>query len=53
MSVKKEELSRRDKFAALAMQALIAKGGNSTHQEIADYAVKQADSLIRALERKA
>ena len=53
MSTKTEKLRRRDNFAALAMQALIIKGGNATQREIAESAAKQADELIKVLNNQA
>lgn len=44
-------LSRRDQLAGMAMQAIITQGGNVTHKEIAEYAVKQADLLIKELDK--
>lgn len=52
MSNATEQLSRRDKLAGMAMQAMIAKGGNESRYEIAGYAVKQADLLIKELDKK-
>lgn len=52
MSNTSEILSRRDQLAATAMQAIITQGGNATRQEIAEYAVQQADLLIAALDKK-
>ena len=52
MSNKPEQLSRRDTLAGMAMQAMIAKGSNFTRHEIAEYAVKQTDLLIKELDKK-
>ena len=52
MSNATEQLNRRDTLAGMAMQAMIAKGGNATRYEIAEYAVKQADLLIKELDKK-
>ena len=53
MSEKTQDLSRRDQLAALAMQALIARGGSDTTYQIAENAVRQADLLIKALDNQA
>lgn len=52
MSNATEQLNRRDTLAGMAMQAMIAKSGNTTRYEIAEYAVKQADLLIKELDKK-
>ena len=55
-----EGLTKREYFAAMAMQGLLAADGQlSSHEdtelwtaaEIADYAVEQADALLAELER--
>lgn len=45
-------LSKREYFAALAMQGLLAKHGDDDYQaeQIAGYAVAHADALLKALE---
>lgn len=53
MADKTEPLSRHDKLAAMAMQALIIKGGNATQREIAESAKIQADLLVKALNNQA
>lgn len=47
--------SRREAFTIAAMQALItsARGARLSSYEVANKAVKQADALIAALDRKA
>lgn len=52
MSNATEQLNRRDTLAGMAMQAMIAKGGNATRYELAEYAVKQTDLLIKELDKK-
>lgn len=54
MSNQSEPLSRRDQFAAVAMQGLIiANAGKHVNSvEIADSAARHADALIAALNVK-
>lgn len=52
MSNKTEQLNRRDTLAGMVMQALIAKVGNASRYELAEYAVKQTDLLIKELDKK-
>lgn len=46
-------LTKREYFAAMAMQGLLAKHGDDDYQaeQIADYAVAHADALLKKLER--
>lgn len=45
-------LTKREYFAAMAMQGLLAKHGDDDYQaeQIAGYAVAHADALLKALE---
>jgi hypothetical protein len=49
----KTELSRRDYFAAMAMQGLLAWDGDMDQEHIPPLSVKYADALIAELERTA
>lgn len=51
MSNATEQLNRRDTLAGMVMQALITKGGNASRYELAEYAVKQTDLLIKELDK--
>ena len=42
-------LTKREHFAGLAMQALLAKYGNENADDCASYAVEYADALLKAL----
>lgn len=44
-------LSKREYFAAIAMQGILAKGDISIAEYVAQYAIQQADELITALNR--
>lgn len=46
-------LTKREQFAAMAMQGLLAKHGDDDYQceQIASYAVAHADALLKELER--
>ena len=46
-------LTKREYFAAMAMQGLLAKHGDDDYQceQIASYAVAHADELLKRLER--
>ena len=52
MSNATEQLNRRDTLAGMVMQALITKGGNASRYELAEYAVKQTDLLIKEFDKK-
>tara|TARA_R110002072_G_scaffold228108_1_gene384904 strand:- start:252 stop:488 length:237 start_codon:yes stop_codon:yes gene_type:complete len=45
-----EGLTKREHFAGLAMQALLAKHGNENADDCASYAVEYANALLKALE---
>ena len=49
MSNQSEPLSRRDKIAIAAMQALIAANNGKSSYLTAEMAVNHADALIKAL----
>ena len=42
-------LTKREHFAGLAMQALLAKYGNENTDDCASYAVEYANALLKAL----
>ena len=42
-------LTKREHFAGLAMQALLAKYGNENAEDCASYAVEYANALLKAL----
>lgn len=46
-------MTKREQFAAMAMQGLLAKHGDDDYQcdQIASYAVAHADALLKELER--
>ena len=45
-------LTKREHFAGLAMQPLLAKHGGALYAEVcAEYAVEYADALLKALEK--
>ena len=44
-------LTKREHFAGLAMQALLAKYGNENADDCASYAVEYANALLKALEQ--
>ena len=46
-------LTKREQFAAMAMQGLLAKHGDDDYQceQIASYAAAHADALLKELER--
>jgi len=46
-------LTKREQFAAMAMQGILAKHGDDDYQreQIASYAVAHADALLKELER--
>jgi hypothetical protein len=46
-------LSKREQFAAMAMQGLLSKHGDDDYQceQISSYAVAHADALLKELER--
>ena len=46
-----EGLTKREHFAGLAMQALLAKYGNENADDCASYAVEYANALLKALEQ--
>lgn len=45
-------LTKRELFAAMAMQGLLASEVTATHEEFAASAVEQADALLAALEKQ-
>lgn len=45
-------LTKREHFAALAMQGFMASTVKSTHDEFAKEAVRMADALLRALSKE-
>lgn len=45
-------LSKREYFAGLAMQGLLANSGNETYATMAAWAVRHADALIEALNKE-
>ena len=49
-SVGTNGLTKREHFAGLAMQALLAKHGNENADDCASYAVEYANALLKALE---
>jgi hypothetical protein len=50
MDHKMQGLTKREHFAGLAMQALLAHYGNEDADECASYAVEYAQALLKALE---
>ncbi len=46
-------MTKREQFAAMAMQGILAADANNdvSYPECAEWAVKQADALLEALER--
>ncbi len=45
-------LTKRELFAAMAMQGRIQRGGFADHAELAERAVADADALIAALDQQ-
>jgi hypothetical protein len=43
-------LTKREYFAAMAMQGIITVGHGTSCQDVAQMAVEQADALLKALE---
>jgi hypothetical protein len=50
-SVGTNGLTKREHFAGLAMQALLAKHGNENADDCASYAVEYANALLKALKQ--
>ena len=46
-----EGLTKREHFAGLAMQALLARYGNENADDCASYAVEYANALLKELEQ--
>ncbi len=52
LAIQEKGLSKREYFAAMAMQALVTRGVHSIKENAADQSVLYADALIEALNKE-